>query len=73
MPEATMDGASSSYCLFSTDEFGTLRVSCPPQEGQTLYAVPAKKKNAVHKMARGAIGGIEVVSSKDRYASSYRH
>lgn len=74
MPEAVTDnrmdrdgeigqGASSSYQVYSTDDFGSLRVSCPPEEGRILLAKPRKKKHAVHKMARGTLkDGTDVVS-----------
>ncbi|UZJ54752.1 hypothetical protein CBS101457_004072 [Exobasidium rhododendri] len=77
MPEATTgDGmevspricepsneASTSFRTYSTDEFGTLRVSNPPEEGRILLALPRKKKHIVHKMARGMLAnGTQVLA-----------
>lgn len=57
--------SSQSYQLFTTDDHGNLRVSCPPQEGRILLAISPKKKGfAVQKMAKGTLAnGIDVVSS----------
>lgn len=73
MPEAILEdrmdtrdaaGSSSSYRFYFTDDQGSLKVSYPDTQGETLLAVPASsQKKHVHKMARGTLAnGVEVVS-----------
>jgi hypothetical protein len=58
----SVEEASTSFRLYSTDDFGSLRVSNPTEEGQILLSMPRKKKHAVHKMARGTLAnGMQVV------------